>query len=657
MKKNGFTLVEMISVVVILVALGTMAILSITGTVKKSTDKLYETQVNSILDASRTYVVKNSSILSDYNEITLCDLKRSSLVDENIKNPKTEEPFDSSLIVKIEKDKYGEFSFVFDGVSKMENYYCDLDVTVTLNGNSPLYVSLGEAYVDYGITVKRKNVTCALRTGNQVTAENRCYYDLTKTGTISNALSGNRFNKVGTFIESYTVTDAAFSSTITRTITIGDKTPPLIAVSYGGSTYTNPFEVRILEGTTATFSCSAYDAYDGNLICATIKDEYQKTTLPGTYEIIYRAIDSSGNSSSIVVSVVVLAKNKNILAGIVISNEAWTNEDINVDIYALYTKNECARYNYNFNYEGWTQNDSYVISENGTYRFGIKCYGSSSEDYLVHTISNIDKVAPNFTSIPGSITVSSVTGNLKSRIKDGKIYYYTNGEVTIDNPSGGSDAGSGIEGYDIYVDGSLYNGETLTEPAKYEVSIQAYDYAGNRSESERIAYIIIEKNLPRCEFVSCNYQNCSELNPITGNVTVTGATFRLTDNNFPKTLTYKLFCTNEYYSGEDDSLEVTLDTSNFYMQGDNEELNNITINSIALDSAKTETTCNGTKCSKKSYYNITLNLQEFKAAANAIYLTLSEGAICDYAGNCSLGCLENASCNVPFKSMGLYPAN
>ena len=142
MQKNGFTLIEMVSAIAIMVILSAIAIFSITGIVRNSTTKLYNLQVTNIIDASRTYAVQNATVLSANNEITLCDLKRSSLLDYDLKNPKTEEQFDNSLIVRITKNSDGEFEFSFDGESKMENYHCDLDMTVAINGDSPMYVKL-----------------------------------------------------------------------------------------------------------------------------------------------------------------------------------------------------------------------------------------------------------------------------------------------------------------------------------------------------------------------------------------------------------------------------------------------------------------------------------------------------------------------------------
>ena len=104
MKKNGFTLVEMLTVIIILVSLGLISIFTINKIVKRSGDDLYDIQVNTIKEAARNYAVKNGSTLGASNEITICDLKRNNLIDEDFVDPRTEKPFDESLIIKIIND-------------------------------------------------------------------------------------------------------------------------------------------------------------------------------------------------------------------------------------------------------------------------------------------------------------------------------------------------------------------------------------------------------------------------------------------------------------------------------------------------------------------------------------------------------------------------
>ncbi len=638
MRKNGFTLVEMMTVIIIMVTLGIIAVFSITGIVKNSTEKLYQLQITSILDASRTYAVENANTLSDNNQITLCDLKRSSLLEDDLKNPRTEEPFDNSLIVDISKNSDGEFEFKFDGESKMENYYCDLDISVAINGDSPMYVKLGENFDEQGIVVKRNDLVCTKRVGNAVSNAANCYYDLTIAGDYTTALSSNKYSKVGTFKETYAVKDDKFSSTMTRTIVVQDKTPPQIYVSHKGTTYNKPFSVRVVEGETASFNCSASDNFSTNVNCIKTKDEYNGTTSPGTYEIAYTATDSSGNSSTMLVTVTVLAKNKNLIVGVNVDKVDWTSENVTLEIVPLYSSENCGGYLYttdggNF----WNDTTTKIVSENGNYKLGIRCKNTGTEDFMIYKVTNIDKTAPEFKN-GGSIYVSEDTGTFVDTTKNGMPYYYSGGTVKISQPSGATDDGSGVAGYEIYVNGQIFNDNILSGDGKYEIKLAASDRSDNKSDLVTTAYVIISTAKPTCEFPRCNNINaCNSAQLISGPyITYGNNGYTITTTNFnpPISINFKFNCTYEYYEGNEDIFETTsISRDKFYMMEQTGDRNRIDVNSVVNNVAETVTTCNNGKCTKTNSY--TVNISSY-GVYNTTLFYLKENSLCDRVGNCNL---------------------
>ena len=639
MRKNGFTLVEMITVIAIMIALSAIAFFSISGIVRNSTDKLYKLQINSILDASRTYAVENANMLSDNNEITLCDLKRSSLLENDLKNPLTEEEFDNSLIVRISKNSDGEFDFSFDGVSKMENYHCDLDITVAINGDSPTYVSLGETYVDHGVIVKKKNLTCT-QSDSAVSNETNCYYKVTKSGDYQTAITSNQYSKVyskvGTFKQTYVVSEGSFSSAMTRTIVVQDKTPPNIYVSDGSSTYNKPFSVRIVEGETVNFSCSATDNVSSNISCVKVKDEYNSTNIPGTYEIIYSATDAAGNSSTLLGNVVVLSKNKSLIVGINVSNTWWTNEDIEMRVFPLYSS-ECSEHVYSFDDQFYRDEDTRIFDSNGSYKIGIKCKNKDIKDVMIYKITNIDKSAPVFTN-GGSVYVTSDTGTLIDTIRDGMHYYYSNDSVIIGSPYGAIDEGSGVANYEIYVNDQLFEGSTLSGDGKYEIKIAALDHANNKSDLVTVAYVIISTAKPTCVFPVCNNSSdCRSGALISGDYISYGVNgYKVTTNNFnpPISISFKFNCTYEYFDGEESIYETTnIPIDKFTMVQENGRTNTINVNSVVNNVAETETIYNDGKWTKTNHYTVTLTLEGMNDIAN---LHLKPNALCDRLGNCNL---------------------
>lgn len=61
MKKNGFTLVELLAVIVILGVIGMIVFPAVQTTIKKNKEKLYVQQINSLVDAASKYVVDHDA--------------------------------------------------------------------------------------------------------------------------------------------------------------------------------------------------------------------------------------------------------------------------------------------------------------------------------------------------------------------------------------------------------------------------------------------------------------------------------------------------------------------------------------------------------------------------------------------------------------------
>lgn len=113
--KKGFTLIELIGVIIVLSLISLLAVPSITNTIKNSRIKLYNDQVENIEDAAKIWGSKNISELpeniGDEKDITLLNLKELGLIDEKIKDPRTKKEFSNSLIIKITKKSENSYSY------------------------------------------------------------------------------------------------------------------------------------------------------------------------------------------------------------------------------------------------------------------------------------------------------------------------------------------------------------------------------------------------------------------------------------------------------------------------------------------------------------------------------------------------------------------
>ena len=131
--KKGFTLAELLGTIVVLLLLILIIIPIFAGYSKNAGDTAYDAQINSIKQSAKEWALDddNAKLLptkeNECVEVTLEKLKEEGLLDYNIKNPKTDEPFDDDLTVIIKKEgKELTYTFNEDGAET-----CDTVITAS----------------------------------------------------------------------------------------------------------------------------------------------------------------------------------------------------------------------------------------------------------------------------------------------------------------------------------------------------------------------------------------------------------------------------------------------------------------------------------------------------------------------------------------------
>lgn len=119
MNKKGFTLAELIGVIVVLSLICLITVPAIASVLKTNKKSLCETQLNNILAAAKSYASENllSMPISDEEgkntrTITLQDLIDNGYIEGNIQNPVTKEEFDPEIEITIKK-KGKKLDFMF----------------------------------------------------------------------------------------------------------------------------------------------------------------------------------------------------------------------------------------------------------------------------------------------------------------------------------------------------------------------------------------------------------------------------------------------------------------------------------------------------------------------------------------------------------------
>lgn len=149
-KKRGFTLVELLAVLVIIAVILLLITPQILKKINDSKSSLYDTQMEEIKKAARVYM--SNLNIDNTMTISLGELKKAGLVDKDIKDPTTGELLDDCLLVTVTKVEENYMYTIDDKTNlnckKSEKY------TLILIGNSTVEVSKGKKYNEDGVLLK-----------------------------------------------------------------------------------------------------------------------------------------------------------------------------------------------------------------------------------------------------------------------------------------------------------------------------------------------------------------------------------------------------------------------------------------------------------------------------------------------------------------------
>ena len=159
MDKRGFTLVELLAVIIILSLLALLTSTAVTKLVKDAKSDLNSTQLELIKSAAQTWGADNITKLPSTGKcgyLTLLDLKEYGLIDSRVIDPNTNQEISNNLKIKITTttSSYGNVVTNYevnpqniDGCTKIYDTICTAVVDAT-TPNKPPYTdySIGNAY-------------------------------------------------------------------------------------------------------------------------------------------------------------------------------------------------------------------------------------------------------------------------------------------------------------------------------------------------------------------------------------------------------------------------------------------------------------------------------------------------------------------------------
>ncbi len=280
--KTGFTLVELLSVIVLLGIISVIIIPNFTGILKSSKEDLYNNQIEVIKTSAKLWTLNedNKIVLSENTSwpylITLGDLQDSGLLDE-LKNPKDDTYFsDSTLIYISVTDGTYTFTVDEDSINASSN-------VITLNDERSYKVEINTSFTEPGYS--------ASINGNDITSnvERKIYKNGVEVSSIDTT-------KISNYTIQYKVSYEGENGITERSIAIRrvkivDTIPPVLVCSSCNGT------IELESNNTDSYEFPTVTATDNSLEdIKVIKMGSFSSIIPGQKKIIYIATDSSGNT-------------------------------------------------------------------------------------------------------------------------------------------------------------------------------------------------------------------------------------------------------------------------------------------------------------------------------------------------------------------------
>jgi len=289
MKNKGFTLVEVIAVIVILSIIITITIPIIYNRIESSKEKTYDIQIKEIKRAAESWAgdLKNIDSLptgiGDEITLNLADLKIAGLLDIDIVNPLTNKSFPNDMLITITKltNQYNIKVLEDSGTDVTEDNIIVKDSPViVLNGQYLTYLELNDTYEELGATA---------RSSEGVDLSNLITIEVMKNGVQQAGIDSSQF---GTYLLYYVIVDPenGYRNTANRTVVVRDTTPPVISLEE-----TTIITQSQVSGFNYLSGVTVKDNSNAN-VSLTYTGSAQTTK--GSYVITYTAKDQSGNTST-----------------------------------------------------------------------------------------------------------------------------------------------------------------------------------------------------------------------------------------------------------------------------------------------------------------------------------------------------------------------
>ncbi len=393
MKDKGFTLVELMGVIIILGIILLIATPSINKILKGSKNDLYNAQINGIKEGLKNWAVDNNKLLPiKENEsivLTLGQLKIGGYIESKLINPKNNKCFGNDMLLTITRYQKN-YIYEVNEDTGVETDKCSdyIKPYMILKGDSITYVELNGTYEEKGVIATSgsgEDITSSVTT--KITGSENL---------IDTSKLGNKYT-----IE-YTVTSDDTTVSMNRTVIIRDTEKPVLNVPDNITLNIIDKTFDPLEGVTVTDN-------SGENISVKVKSNIS-LGIPGEYTITYTAIDSSGNSISktrvVTINKDILISLNNCIKDITTKCENGTKVKVRVnnkENYDFYVINDTGEYielimDRNLGEKvAWISKEDYIKAGGTESDYGE--YGNNNKGPLT-ALNQLEDLTKNWTNIP-----------------------------------------------------------------------------------------------------------------------------------------------------------------------------------------------------------------------------------------------------------------
>ena len=280
--KKGFTLVELLAVIIILGAIFAITFPLVTDNIRKTEEKAFNLQKEQIIAAAKDMVIKEYVVIPDKQSITLYvgELKRKGLLPIKMINAKTKLTIsnESNVVISRENNSYSYDVNIIDLEEESTENNENAPV-IRLNGNYVEYVEINTEYVE-------KGGTAYSNTGSPLTLNSP------QIKLNDNEVDEIVTSQLGTYKLIYSATDDnnGLTTTSIRTVVVRDTIPPVIYFPED-----NIVKVSELNG---SYVGKGVYAIDNSNIGINVTIVSSLSNVPGKHVILYTAKDSSGNTTN-----------------------------------------------------------------------------------------------------------------------------------------------------------------------------------------------------------------------------------------------------------------------------------------------------------------------------------------------------------------------